>query len=201
MPASRPRRASRRRWSAPSPSPRRAAAGWFGKVVKPERQRHQQCRHLRRQGRQAGRRRDQRRHRLRLHQGRGAQPRGRLRDRDRRGLSRRPSRRRKDEVKDDEGDTAEVTFTPHAVLSAVQAGRGRARRAARDQGAEACSASSRTICSRTAASMPTGSTSTASRPSPSAPARPRSTPSRNMSNLAGIREGCRLGVLLATLED
>ena len=48
--------------------------GWFGKVVKPERQRHQQRRHLRRQGRQAGRRRHQRRHRLCLHQGRGAQP-------------------------------------------------------------------------------------------------------------------------------
>ena len=36
MPASRPRRASRRRWSAPSRSPRRASAGWFGKVVKPD---------------------------------------------------------------------------------------------------------------------------------------------------------------------
>ena len=58
-----------------------------------------------------------------------------------------------------------------------------------------------TYCSPTAAWTPTGSTSTACRRSPSAPARPRSIPIKEYVNLAEFEKGCRLGVLMATLED
>ena len=74
------RRASRPRWWRHSALAEAHRGGLVRQGGRSPRTGHQQRRHFRREGRQAGRRCDQRRHRLRLHQGRGAQPRGRLRD-------------------------------------------------------------------------------------------------------------------------
>ena len=111
-----------------------------------------------------------------------------LRRQDRRGLSRRRSRRRRREVKDREGDTAEVKFDhkpsypPFKLDEDTPGGAARQSRRVKSLGLEAD-----LRCSPTAASTPTGSTSTACRPSPSAPASTRSTPSRNMSTCPNSR--------------
>ena len=93
--------------------------GWFGKVVKPEGQRHQQRRHLRRQGgKPAGDATNVVTDYV-SHQGRGAQPRGGIRGDHRRGLSRAFAKAQA-EVKDAGGDDRRSEIRQHSRLSAVQ---------------------------------------------------------------------------------
>ena len=117
----------------------RPCRGAAGRLVRQggeaRRPRHQQCRHFRRQGRQAGRRRDQCRHRLRLLKGEARSPEAAFATKIADGYKE-AFAKAQGAVKDHEGDTAEVTFSHTAGLSALRTGRGHAGRPARRQGAQ-----------------------------------------------------------------